>query len=401
MAEIWIDTRLGELLVGEAAISQRLEQTGPGDIAPLRDILLAREFKIAGDFEKADVTDWQKDDYINFGKWVFNVLNKDEEPAVAVSWTHVERLYSLGLGPSGYRIHRSPHFQGMKGFREAIGSPITYREQRSVYRETWGAQDYEKYIEDQEIALDRKLTRDEINALARQNKGPHSQTIVSNYGLLRDIDTNRGYYRSEGMTEDNLLEWGVDVMRANNGLLHWTMPYILSRRRQGIPARTIHDKVGGFGKFRRRTQELYADIAQVDIVENARVLEGYRKGISNGEMPAELAALSGPELMMRGSIFALSADMLDGLSDEQKQELAVLPPSELSNFIRSYKRRLTEEDVDLRATELALTERIWPERNPLYVSHEEIDEEKARHSARRVATAKRRKALASAALSAS
>ena len=41
MSEVWYDTRLGDLLVGEAAVEVRIEQTGPGDIVPLQEAIFA------------------------------------------------------------------------------------------------------------------------------------------------------------------------------------------------------------------------------------------------------------------------------------------------------------------------------------------------------------------------
>lgn len=73
MAEFWFDTRTGDLLFGREAAGPRIDEAGP-DIVYLPDLLKTEVFPFTSEsFKKADVDNWTRQDYVNFGKWAVSL----------------------------------------------------------------------------------------------------------------------------------------------------------------------------------------------------------------------------------------------------------------------------------------------------------------------------------------
>lgn len=98
MAETWIDTRSGDLLIGRAAAADRIDEAGP-EIMPLAGLLQAEEFPFRnGDFGESDMQGWTRDDLIAFGKWTIHILastgtDENDTSNPILTRRHIERMH--------------------------------------------------------------------------------------------------------------------------------------------------------------------------------------------------------------------------------------------------------------------------------------------------------------------
>jgi hypothetical protein len=158
MAETWFDTRTGDLLVGEAAIEERQLEAGPA-IKPLNEIINAQTFEFSiKDFEKADINDWTREDYVSFGKWALRIINEadTEQP---LTERKLQRFYKLGLGPEKSRLRRPERFGTYARFQlgDMIIGPcgiLSHTQQRS-WRNLAGNPRYKILIEKLQEEKDR------------------------------------------------------------------------------------------------------------------------------------------------------------------------------------------------------------------------------------------------------
>lgn len=211
--ETWFDTRDGALLIGEAAIEERLIEAGPA-VVPLRQLLLAEEFPVQfDDYEKVGADELSLDDYLVLGKWALKILQNPDGSLRALTENYLDRLYLLGLGPEKRAYGRDIRFGSTTSFQEAIGSPVNVANPNKY--EDWSLQRYLSLARGVFDRTGRKPTPSGYIDEARPDDAPAYSHIARKHDGFSFLGELIGFTDYEQSTEQELIEWGVDVMKAN------------------------------------------------------------------------------------------------------------------------------------------------------------------------------------------
>jgi hypothetical protein len=362
MTETWLDTRTGDLLVGSAAYAEAVEQSLPGDVRLLTDVVRNENFSFTTqDFEKAKVDDWTREDYINFGKWAMKALNPHtEEPKLIEE--DIRRLYLLGLGPERRRIRRSEDFKKFSIFQELIGLPPKQVRYPGRY-DGWSEQNFVRYAKDLEAKLGHKPLATDYDDMAAEGKGPSHVVIKRRVaGGVGFLDESLGYPNVKSWLEDDFVLWGVKVMEANpNTGLTWLMPDILGAKRRGPTMRAIFDHFPSWKKYKARVEEEYALYQEQTQRAKKAKLEKYRTMISEERLPKHYARLKEDSLLTAAARYIITDTCLPSVSRAEKVDIAKLsaPADQLIPNIRKHDRTLVADDIERLAMELDVFDDIW------------------------------------------
>lgn len=257
MTEFTFDRQNGQLYVGTAAYEHALESglVDPRDTEDLVAVLTedAREL-VHDEWDKLDVGTWDAEDYKLPGQWILEIANKSESgPPTPVTHNQLFILYNRGLGPSVERTKR--RFGGtMAGYNTALG-PVSGR-QRGKYAD-WTF----RQIVDHAAQLKKQKgdwpTGADFQAAYEAGEGP-SLTWIERQTQVTKVLERLGLWSSSGKTKEDLLDWGVQVMKANPDLLLST-PLIdcLSAKGMGPSRAAIVSKsrFGSFGNFQLQAED--------------------------------------------------------------------------------------------------------------------------------------------------
>jgi hypothetical protein len=249
----WIDMRTADLLVGDQAVAQRLPESLPGDVVPLAEAVRSAEPPHER-HDKLYVNDWTRDDYMAFGHWALSVL-KESEAEPQLLRDDLERFYQLGHGPHYVRMAR--RFGSIWQYREALG----IHPQKTKGRfDSWSQTDFIDHA--RSVAAnkpkDTRPTETDYQRHYDEGSGPPIHIIFSRMGSIGKLNELIGFPNIHDWDYDDYIEWGVKIVRANNGLIPTTrMMIALSKRKRGPTSASVAANIGSVEKFQYCVAEEY------------------------------------------------------------------------------------------------------------------------------------------------
>lgn len=386
MAETYFDTCLGELIVGEAALAERLEQSEPGDIRPLHELLTTPDFSYTvRDFQKAPVDDWALDDYRAYGSWLLGIVQSGDGPP-RLTRQQLQRAYYLGLGPDDSRISQPSRFGSITQFKLELGMPSV---KISGLYDDWTFAHFVRHARQLAEKLGRKPTMHDYDALSHRHKGPSYQVIQERVGGVGPLHDAIGYPDVRRWDTEDFILWGVQVMKSNEGTLDWVMPDILAKARRGPSQKAIIDHFASWSGYKWRVEQ---EFERQTAIRRAKITT-YRQAMSSGQLPGSLWHADTQEVLRTAGIYTLASTLLPAASVEAKLALAATPSDGVISRLRQHNNALTTDAIERTASVLHLTEDIWryDETPYLHVPVTVIADTKRRHHQKKVARTKRLK----------
>lgn len=364
MAETWYDTRVGELLIGEAAVAPRLEEGGP-DIVPLHDLLTRPNFAYQnGEFARAQVDNMTRDDYVQLGKWVVNVLEEgtpDTQPLPSLDEDLLQRLYILGLGPERQRYVRCDRFDNLADFRDAVGVPG--RQAWGKYRR-WPFAQFVRHAQEVAAAKGGKPSSDDYDTLAKAGKGPSAETMWAHAGSLDDLHELIGFPNVRAMSDSDLIEWGVQAVLVNGeDKFGWLLLDILSRRDRGPSYNFTRQRFGSW--------KVYKDTVLQTLKSKN---DYYDNQLAAGNLPASFNALPPAKLHATAARYLVAISCAPQLPPSRLEQLAFTASKTFTPALikATDSASVTGGIVETTALGLHVFDDIWPRHN--YLEHLKVDD---------------------------
>jgi hypothetical protein len=381
MTKFWINIESHALTIGESEAAIQMERCGAA-LIPLVDFVERPDFSAETRPDTVGVSEWTPTDYVQHGHWI-KALAEDRrgssgptQPLLSNLEGTLDRLHTLGLGPSDYRVRR--RFRTMPLYREACGLPATnHLNKRQTRFSSWSTSNFVEYARELQRSLDGRLPeRPDYAAAAKGGRGPSPTLIgtrVGGLGILREL---LGYPNAaRNWDREDYLDWGVRVMEANQrvGFIA-LLSVVLSKRRQGPSDRTIATHFGGWEMFRLEVLQEQAARQQ----QRAEKIAGYRSQIAEEKLPPHYAKLTDDKLIAAGARFHLAQRLT-------RLPLKSLPgiPRDADEFITlltSLNPSLTPGKIESEAVLLDVFDDIWPMSNisvGFKVSGKELERERS------------------------
>ncbi len=372
MSEFWFDTRDGALLIGREAAIPRLNEAG-SDVLPLAEILEAEEFPYGiHEYDKTEVEDWTKEDYINYGRWVLNII-KTEEELQPITRRHIVRLYQLGLGPRHTHMLEACQAKTWWELRREVGSPPGHDIGRFL---EWTLQDFVNYARSLEAELKRKPTELDYAQASIKRDGPTPRIIDSRLpGGVGYLNENLGYPNIHNWTKDDYVSWGAKVIKANGGrTITSQFPKILSKRKRGPSDRTIYNHFGNWDNFITQAEEEFIQLEQEARTSRVSKLKHYTEMVKDGTLPTEFSNLDEEQLIQGAAKYLVVSKCAPDLSSYQKLVISQRQHTYVEALMNA-KEGLTAGKIEIIAISLEVFDDIWPMKEDLsylYISDEEL-----------------------------
>jgi hypothetical protein len=353
MAETWFDTRTGELLVGSAAIEERLPESSPGEIVTLGQLLTVSEFPFGyGDFKKPPSASWSREDMISLGHWALGLINASSEDYTTLSREHMDRLYLLGLGPAMRRQH---HFKTMGELRASLGES---RGRDYGRYDDWTLHEFVQYAAELCTQLGWKPRKQDYDA----TDGPGVSIIRSRIGGISILNEMIGYPNFRLWSDEEYVGWGVRVLRAqDNKEISRSVIDALSVTDHGPSKTTIRKHFGSWLNYKRLVlQEHYRQEAHENALFDKK-MTAYTQMLENGELPSYLRLASAEELLELGGRYVLAKNILnkkhgnvDALMIATNFRLPIIKQ------LKQYAPLLSTAEIETLAMSLNVYDDIWP-----------------------------------------
>ncbi len=349
------------MLLGEAALQGAVEQSLPGDVVPLKDLLTGKEFPFTiRDFTKLDTSDWEREDYLSTGKLVLNLIQEPDAPPAAVKEGYLNRLYILGLGPErrSYAYGRSSEFKSITEFQREIGSPVNTSNDEFAH---WTIDDFCQYTRQLIAELGRLPQIPDYDAAACYGRGPSSTVIQARAGGVLTINERLGYPNISSWEDEDYIEWGVRVVDVNTSediarrtIFSPAVCDLLSQRRLGPSAATIIQR---FVKWSNYKQQVLDEISQRTTIRQDKIDE-YREFIDRGQLPEQYRHLTPDDLLSSAGRYLVAKIHLP----EAKPQLlsTVTANEDFISSLRVLNNKVSEDTVKKTAEALQVHLDIWP-----------------------------------------
>jgi hypothetical protein len=353
----WFDIREGKMVVGDAAYESVIEQSGPGDIVPLADLLVEPDLTVDyTDFDHLPrrMTPPSEEECRTYGAWVLNLLSEADDD-YPLERSHFERLSRLGLGMTYSAFRKGIGINPIAEIRAELGNPhfsppLTY--------DDWSTEDFVENAKKLALALKRKPIETDYREWARQNKGPGLGVIQTRIeGGVRRLNEMAGYFNSNDATDQDFIDWGVHVMEANESALPTVvMVSVLSKRDRGPSHRTLADRFGTMTDFQQRVKQEYE----------------LTFGAHDREEP-EISRQEAQAIVIKACTLGLTDKVIDELAQKSTERTLI------SN-IRKINPNLHAGDIESLAVTYGVFDIIWPLSKGyqhLRVSDEDLDAERS------------------------
>lgn len=284
-AETFFDTTTGEVLLGTAAYEERILQTGPLAVRSLPELLRSEDFP----YQRRDFVpgyknhSYTREQCIGIGHWLLALLRQTDSTAERPSEKNIERFYHLGLGPSKAQLRHPSLFGSIRGFQTALGVAPQW-----VAYSQWSVDDIVRYGSKVAKQSDDPVDMADFDEWYAKHKGPSTVSIRRRMGGMRRFYEHLGKPNVHEWDQSDYVSWGVDVMYANGGRFHWSMPIYLAKQQRGPGTKAITAKFGKVSAFISETEEAYTEITESQHAVRTQKLAEYRRELSMGSMPAEL-----------------------------------------------------------------------------------------------------------------
>jgi len=229
--EYYFDVSRGTLLLSKFELDFYLA-TGAeeSDIYELGELIRNAEIEINRDviIPEKNWAQESRQSYIDYGHWLIkiaalpdNLTDSNQSQKNKINETMIQRAYKLGLGPSRDHIMFESRFGSLTQFYIELGENKTSR--RYVFKD-WSEQDCLDYLSQvtNEIGHFPKLS--DLNELAVNDiNRPTAESIklILGYSIVEAANKIGQMHPRSWKIRPNieLLNWGLDYMRANNGVV--------------------------------------------------------------------------------------------------------------------------------------------------------------------------------------
>lgn len=357
MKEIFFDRRTGDTLIGGAAIAQRLEESGPGDLVSIQDVALSAD--ITPDtkrVERINNGEWDRDDHLIHGGHVMNILARDPR-FDTLKRVHIDRLSAFGYGRSRFSIKKK-FGNNFSDYLLELGEPTP---DQDPY-EHWTRQQFAAYALQQAKRLGHKPTGDDYTAAHHEGYGPSPWHMAKHVGHPNEVNELIGYPSIYYWSDEDFIAWGARVMHINNGMpLTRRMLAVLSERDRGPGFSTVRDHFGTLSRFQElATERSIADPHSKQPREEAalsRLEDLASKNLVNSWVAKRL---DGKNIASFIAKIDVSYDLLPDIDEDEYQYIGL---ADIDEFVMELTRRrpdLNLEEIKLSAIATGHTDDIWP-----------------------------------------
>ena len=386
MQQPWFDTLEGKLIVGDAAYEQALEQSFPGDIRPLGELLLAETFEFGtGSFiERGVQQHLGPDEKQALGKWAIAVLESHAGKPVMLKGEHLDRLHWLGLSPDKESVMRP--FGGADGYRAAIGSPLPWRGKHGRFARM---SDEELLQHMQSIIEERGYGP--CDADYDDPRWPTDNMLDRRFGGRGRLSEHLGRVYTRELDKDDYIDWGVAVIKAN-GKDRFVPLLIraLTRRQAGPDLHTIQSHFVRWSIFKEAAVTEHDQRQEYELQSAADKRERYDLWYELHKLPRELKGQ--PDEYAAIGRYLLVDKFGIMLTTKQKLELALPNSKNFMSKLLSTNEALSAGDIESYAVARQVFDDIWPPQGrypDLHVPEDELATLRERHSANQRASARR------------
>ncbi|PLS81708.1 hypothetical protein CYG49_01550 [Candidatus Saccharibacteria bacterium] len=384
MSEFWIDTRTGDQLVGEAAIAARLEESAPGDLVPVEDLLIAKELPFSkDDFDKQSPEGWTRSDYITLGKWTLSRLKRAGTANPKVRSKVLKRLYVLGIGPEYKNYDSGGGFDTIAEFQSEVGSLLSYSPKGHF--DNWTIRDFVNHAQRVEAELGRKPELEDYEEYASRDVNSPSFYIIRQHVTIGELNEYLGYPNTKKWSHGQFVEYGVCLAELYGfESLNRALIIALSKQpRQRGPSYTsiIAEFDHKWDSFKAEVNERLEEKQK----QRQCLLNLYQQRLAASEFPASFQNLSDDELMAVASRYTLIEELGIGVFGQERERFShILKPHYFVATLLRTRPRLTYQEIEEKADELGLTDVIWTnEEYKEFLKIPESEIEKARQEQNR------------------
>ena len=239
------------------------------------------------DYERIDTSGWPRERFIAFARWLGRIVPEPTDPRKEKVTQHVLwHARQIGLGP------------GIHAIRQEFGNYTNlYREARlggsrpvGLF-DDWGVTDAVAYIK--RVGRDKKPRVADLKRLNRINpNNPKAEYLTERFrdiGGFSKLVELAGYNVIHGWSRDDYVDWGVRVMRANDGQTpSQSMIDYLSKQDRGPSASIVAKHFDSLSNFQRRVISSFYEHKQEMEARDQEQLERLETDIREGALPLEL-----------------------------------------------------------------------------------------------------------------
>jgi hypothetical protein len=291
----YFDISNGEVLAGQDERQRYLEAGAEAahivDLGALLRDPTPHIDPCTADYEKIDTSDWSRERFGAFTRWLGRIVPepsnpREEKVTRAVLW-HARQV---GLGP------------GVHAIREEFGTYTNlYREARVGGTRVYGL--FDDWDVSDAVAYVKKAGRDgrpkvaDLKRLNRRNpSNPKAEYLTERFrkiGGFSKLVELAGYPVIQNWDHDDYIDWGVRVMRANDGQVpsQSAIDY-LSKQDKGPSASIVAKHFDSLSSFQMKVIAGFYDRQQEIESRDLSLLEAIGTGIREGAIPLELFSLS-------------------------------------------------------------------------------------------------------------
>lgn len=251
-----IDTLEGRILVGNVAIEACLEAgSHPLDLQDLEGVLRNEGYAEIPEIPPLDVTDWTRQNYVEYARWLVGVLSSDTTRRT-LSRDILMRAYQLGLGPSLRRIKAPSRFGSLSNLYREAEAPST--RPKKLFAD-WNDRDFITWYKEVGDELRGKPTEKQLwKRVQSGHYEPSPITIRERFGSLSVLSELANYTDVRIWTEEDYIDWGANYMLEHDGKLPSARRINeLSRAGRGPSGRTIANKFGLISNYHKLIKEKY------------------------------------------------------------------------------------------------------------------------------------------------
>ncbi len=353
------------LQAGHPDIQEVLQAEHPG-VAPIAELLVTPHFPYAtGDFEWPRGQTMSRDEYINYGRWVVTILDAlppEQTIHLHLRAEHLKRMHTLGLGPR-YDLIAS-ELGKISEIRRAIG--VNPGDTINQY-DDWSQADYVAYAAKLAQEVRRRPTRRDYTERYQAGEGPSYAAIARYAGGIRTLHELIGYPDITSWEDDNYIDWGIEVLRANGGLdgEDLTSPILatLSKLKRGPSVSQIAKRFLSIATF----QDLVTERLETNRMDRERTQKqwaaAYDKFVLSGALTPANRPSDQPMLDYDKAVHAMRYRLAALSIREAKREVydAIAKSNDpISTAIRARKNAATVAEIETTAAGLGIYAWLWP-----------------------------------------
>jgi hypothetical protein len=308
---------------------------------------------------------WSEDRYKRYGRWLYKAAAPPSNIKESQLNEHIfYQAYTLGLGP------------GRTVFQDKFGSLSKLYESLKIDKvhqigtfDDWTSEDFIKYLKNVGRNIEGKPTLPILWDYSRKNphKNPSPVVIASRIGGGKKIGPAielAGYFDIYNWTDDDYLDWGTKLMKANNGLEISTPILIyLSLVDKGPTASTIKNRFG-INNFKEQVNHLYRSELETESERKIQKIAEIDAGLKNEKIPRELfeTAETEDDLILFYSKFIVVHHLCPEWDESTKIIVSTrgFQDAGLIRSIRKINNAINAGDVESAALYLDVFDIIWP-----------------------------------------